>query len=316
MINNFGVSNNNLCIVDTHGVTSPTISDKIFLPNIFDVLIVHLSEKSILDNDQTVQKLCQILERIPGESRVFLFVRDSIKVNNRNDWLCNEEAFRQNFPSSLLLKVVGRLKPCLIPNLTEKRIAEFYSKSLRDYICQEIRTVKTTSNFIQVFKESDRIRINAIQSAYMPLIDHIVKAVRNKGINETGYFSLYPIYFERSLVQNELGKLVYFANNSTRVNELRKNDVILKTKLEKNACNYALLPSENKAKVPEIFVNTCLNSDDLILLLNCLAKRINICFQKELSDKLKEKETLLALIRNELRNNNQSRVIKKTLINN
>jgi hypothetical protein len=48
----------------------------------------------------------------------------------------------------------------------------------------------------------------------------------------------------------------------------------------------------NKAIVPEMFVRSCISydSDDFILIQNCMVKQINQIFQKEFSTKLKRKK--------------------------
>jgi hypothetical protein len=306
IVKKFGAKN--LCIVDTHGNPPANILDR--LAKAFDIFIIHINEKSLSEN---IEYLIDYLSRLPENARIFLFIRDSKKVKNRANCI-DQEFSKKTYSSSSIDKVFKRVtKVCQMPKLSEKKVIESYARILRDFFCQEFAVTSITNkidhkkSFLNIFSQDKQEEINKIELKFIPLVDKLKNAIRNAGINEPGFFALYPLYFECNLLQNELNKLEFFAENAVRVNSIRTKYFLLNNELENKARNYDLFSNENRAIVPETFVQSCLRSDDIILILNCMARQINQLFHKELSEKLNERDALLAQIRT-LTSNNQNHV--------
>jgi hypothetical protein len=289
IIPNFGSINYNYCLVDTHGVADIKTLDKI--SNNFDAFIIHLNEDSL-----TKENVDFIFEFVCKAKfhKIFIFVRDCKKDSKRKD--CTNQEMNRKFLVNFSSIANEKVKLCRIPNFEKSNEIEDFSRDLRDFIYREMLKmdeVNINKNFLKIFSEKEIEKIKNIRSDASLLIEKLENAIKNDGIKQQGYFSIYPFYFEINLFQNELTKLVYFASNSERCNNLRVSLAILKNKMQ----DYIRNNSIEKTVIPDILINKILKSQDYILILSFLTKQVNRVFQKQLNEKLKKKEIILTEMR-------------------
>jgi hypothetical protein len=290
IISNFGTINHNYCLVDTHGVVDFKILDRV--ANNFDAFIIHVNEDSL--NKEMINLIFEFVSKVKS-NKIFIFVRDCKKDLRRKD-CTNQEMNRKIFVQQFSLIDKNKIKLCRIPNLEKCNEIEDFSRDLRDFIYKEILQIYDTNinkNFLDIYSEKEQEKIKSIKSNASQLIEKLENAIKNDGIKQEGYFSIYPFYFQINLFQNELNKLVYFANNSERCNDLKINLTILKNEMQDYIRNNSI---ENKL-IPFIVINKILTSNDYIFILSFLIKQVNHIFQKQLNEKLKKKETILTKMR-------------------
>jgi len=289
IIPNFGTINHNYCLVDTHGVVDFKILDK--LANNFDAFIIHVNEDSL--NKEMIKLIFEFVSKVKS-NKIFIFVRDCKKDLRRKD--CTNQEMNTKILVQFSSIDKNKVKLCRIPNLEKSNEIEDFSRDLRDFIYKEILQIYDTNinkSFLDIYSEKEQEKIKSIKFDASQLIEKLENAIKNDGIKQEGYFSIYPFYFEINLLQNELNKLVYFASNSERCNDLKINLTILKNEMQ----DYIRSNSIENKLIPFIVINKILTSNDFILILSFLIKQVNHTFQKQLNEKLKKKETILTKMR-------------------
>ena len=88
IIKNFGVLDNNYCIVDTHGVVKLPSLER--LMHAFDAFIIHVSE----DELQETKSIAEFVSKAQNYSLIFVFVRDCKRVIRRVD--CVNQQLNRN----------------------------------------------------------------------------------------------------------------------------------------------------------------------------------------------------------------------------
>jgi len=228
IIPNFGSINYNYCLVDTHGVADIKTLDKI--SNNFDAFIIHLNEDSL--TKENVDFIFEFVSKAKFH-KIFIFVRDCKKYSKRKD--CTNQEMNREFLVNFSSIANEKVKLCRIPNFEKSNEIEDFSRDLRDFIYREMLKmdeVNINKNFLKIFSKKEIEKIKNIRSDASLLIEKLENAIKNDGIKQQGYFSIYPFYFEINLFQNELTKLVYFASNSVRCNDLKIKLTMLKNEMQ------------------------------------------------------------------------------------
>lgn len=308
IIPNFGSINYNYCLVDTHGVADIKTLDKI--ANNFDAFIIHLNEDSL--TKENVDFIFEFVSKAKFH-KIFIFVRDCKKDSKRKD--CTNQEINRKFLVNFSSIANEKVKLCRIPNFEKSNEIEDFSRDLRDFIYREMLKmdeVNINKNFLKIFSKKEIEKIKNIRSDASLLIEKLENAIKNDGIKQQGYFSIYPFYFEINLFQNELTKLVYFASNSERCNDLKIKLTMLKNEMQ----DYIRNNSIEKTVIPDILINKILKSQDYILILSFLIKQVNRVFQKQLNEKLKKKEIILTEMRkpNLKADSNEFKSLEKDLL--
>ena len=137
-------------------------------------------------------------------------------------------------------------------------------------------------------------------SKVRPLLEILVQAIGGDGIFKNGLFATYPVYYEYNQIKNELNRLVFFAQNSERIQELQVKLANMRIRLD-----------ETKKLTRERdlydFSHSMLVSSDYVLMASIVAKCLTVAFRSELKIKLKERDILsrqiLATAKPEQQNN-------------
>ena len=127
-----------------------------------------------------------------------------------------------------------------------------------------------------------------MNSAVRPLVERLVEAIRDKGIEQSNLLAIYPAYFEYNRIRNELNRMVFYAQNSERIQELQVQLAIKRNDLDQ---------TEKRTKC-ELYTLLwpLLASPDYVLMTSIVVKCLSAAFQSQLDEKQKERETLLRKI--------------------
>ena len=136
---------------------------------------------------------------------------------------------------------------------------------------------------MELFSAADRQKIDQVNGVVRPLIERLVQAIRDKGISQSGLFSIYPIYFESNRIKKELRQMVFYAQNSEYIQELQLKAVLDPTRNFKPGDLYDLF-------------QPLLASPDCTLMASILVKCLSVAFQSELENKQEERYLLIRKI--------------------
>ena len=142
---------------------------------------------------------------------------------------------------------------------------------------------------MELYSAADRQKIEKVNGVVRPLIERLVQATRDKGINQNDLFAFYPIYVESNRIKNELRRMVLYAPNSERIQELQLK------------CEQALDQTRKctRGDLYELF-QPLLASTDYELMASIVAKCLSAAFQAQIEDKQSERSYLLGEIWKEI----------------
>ena len=138
---------------------------------------------------------------------------------------------------------------------------------------------------MELYSASDRQKIDEVNGVVRPLVDRLVQAIRGNGIRQADLFAIYPAYYEYNRIQNEFNSIVFYAQNSERIQELQVKLAVVRNELDQAG-------TRTLSTLYDLF-RPVLASPDYVLIASVVVKCLSGAFQSELKDKLKEKEDLL-----------------------
>ena len=107
----------------------------------------------------------------------------------------------------------------------------------------------------------------------MPLIERVVQAIQKDGICQNDLFAIYPVYFEYNRIQNELNRMLFYAHNSERIQELQVKLAIARNELDQNG-------KRIRCDLYDLF-QPLLGSTDYVLMASIVVKCLSVSFQSE-----------------------------------
>ena len=150
-----------------------------------------------------------------------------------------------------------------------------------------------TKNFIDakssaladLYSPADRQKIDEVNGVVRPLIERLVQAIRDKGIGQTDLLAIYPAYFDYHRIKNELSRMVFYAPNSERIQELQLKLAIKRNELDRT-------DKHTTCDLYRLF-QPLLASSHYVLMTSIVAKCLIVAFQSEFANEQKKKEDLL-----------------------
>ena len=138
---------------------------------------------------------------------------------------------------------------------------------------------------MDLYRATDREKIDEVNRVVRPLIERLVQAIRGDGIRQNDLFAIYPVYYEYNRIQNELNRMVFYAQNSERIQQLQltlpnvRNDFD-QSKNSANSDLYALF-------------QPLLASSDYVLMSSIVVRCLSAAFQYQLENIHSERDKLL-----------------------
>ena len=127
---------------------------------------------------------------------------------------------------------------------------------------------------MKLFCANERQKIEKINHSVRPLVERLVQAIHGIGIGQNNLFSIYPVYFEYNRIQNELNRLVFYAQNGARIQELQLNLAKARNELDQTE-------RRTQDDLYNLF-QPLLASSDYVLMASIVAKCLSVAFQLEL----------------------------------
>lgn len=302
LIKNFGSQENNYFIADTHGLIDKNILNRLAEANIFDLYIIQMQEDSLKANKIMVKEVEEFFKKT--SKMTILLVRNSKKIKLRSkctDQETNMTTYSENFE----IKLERKVKICTVPELSDNDLIADYGRILRDYIYQEINDDEAYSipkkddneKLLEIYNREDKNSILKVINVVKPLIMKLEYAIENEGIKQNDLFAIYPSYFELNQKKYELNKLDCYSNDNQKLNDLKSESTKLKITFENLMKTFT---NEHKiCTIYEMFTKL-LDSDDYVLMINFLIKKLNQILQMELKERQKKKEELMNTLRSNL----------------
>ncbi|RNA20096.1 von Willebrand factor type A domain containing [Brachionus plicatilis] len=291
LVKSFGSQENNLFICDSHGIMKTDILEK--LCGVFDFFIVHIQEDMLRSND-LIRDFISKTDKI-----VLVIIRDlkseilTSECTSKQEILIRySENFQKDFESE-------RIHLCRLPELNNRDLdPEDFVRTLRSYILQEILSKilinETNENILDLYKKEDKEKIVKVKEEVQPLILKLEDAIKNEGIKQSGFFTLYPIYNDINMKNYQLGKLSSLSNNNKEFHNLKIESS--KSKMHFDNLNRELSQRSGIGIVYEYFIKL-FGSNDFVLMIDFLSKKLNKILHRELKKSRKEKEELIKELR-------------------
>ena len=135
---------------------------------------------------------------------------------------------------------------------------------------------------MELFSATDREKIEQVINLVKPLVERLVQAIHDNGISQNDLFAIYPVYFEYNRIQNELTRMVFYAENSERIQELQVKLAIARNELNQTE-------RRTRCDLYDLF-QPLLNSSDYVLMTSIVGKCLSVAFQLEVDQDFLESD--------------------------
>ena len=138
---------------------------------------------------------------------------------------------------------------------------------------------------MELYRATDREKIEEVNRAVRPLIKRLVQAIRGDGIRQTGLFAIYLVFYDYNCILNELNRMVFYAQNSEHIQKLQLS-------LPNVSDDFYQTQQITNSEVYTLF-RPLLASSDYVLMASLVSKCLSAAFRIQLVNKQKERDKLL-----------------------